>query len=430
MRILISIECQIRSCNLPLTMTHASNLDFERKLVGRRTALLTMTSALLGTACGGGGSGSAGSPDTQVAVAGNITAPPTSPPTVTALPARLTLRGTSMVAPNGSAVMLRGINEGTWGEMQSFDGATIAKQGGNVVRVLIRWWGLYGSPDVESRADAAPGHFKPDHLAQFLKEVQWCIDAGLWVVPVIDSNCGQSGVQNQDMRRYCDPRGAYPSGHNFWTDLGQRQLFKEAWIYLAGVLKNYPQIAFYELLPEPLANSTAVDAALVSAFYQELMAGIEDGTGDTRTPFLVGARNAYDITLCDEAYIAVPRWANRVVYTGNLFIHPSGSPADTVAKFESRLAALSSMKSTRNVPVFVQQFGVRTGDDPTGFYLEAGLSRLNAAAIGYTGWQWRQNTSSMNEYAVVVRDAITGADIVKTQVLALYAKYWRDSGGA
>ena len=40
-----------------------------------------------------------------------------------------------------------------------------------------------------------PGHFKPDHLAQFLKEVQWCIDAGLWVVPVIDSNCGQAACK-------------------------------------------------------------------------------------------------------------------------------------------------------------------------------------------------------------------------------------------
>ena len=70
---------------------------------------------------------------------------------------------------------------------------------------------------------------------------------------------------------------------------------------------------------------------------------------------------------------AVPRWVFRVVYTGNLFIHPSGSPADTVAKFESRLAALSSMKSTRNVPVFVQQFGVRTGDDPTGLLSGGGI---------------------------------------------------------
>lgn len=393
-------------------------------LPNRRSTLLTLASALLGTACGGGGAGSTVSSGAQVSL-GGTTSSPTATPTGPALPARLTMQGANMLTPNGSTVMLRGINEGTWGEMQSFDAATISRQGGNVVRLLIRWWGLYGSADVESRADASPGHFKPDHLARLLQEVQWCIDAGLWVVVAIDSNCGQSGVQSQDMRHYCDPRGAYPSGHNFWTDLGQRQLFKEAWVYLAGVLKAYPQIAFYELLPEPLANSTAADAPLVSAFYQELMTAIEDSGGDTRTPFLVGARNAYDITLCSEAYIAASRWTNRVVYTGNLFIHPSGSQADTVAKLESRLAVLSSLKTTRNVPVFVQQFGVRTGDDPTGYYLEAGLSRLNAGAIGYTGWQWRQNTSSMDEYAVVVRDATSGADIVKTQVLALYAKYWR-----
>lgn len=318
------------------------------------------------------------------------------------------------------------MNEGTWGEMQSTDAATIAAQGGTVVRVLIRWWGLYGSTDVESRADASPGHFQPDHLARFLREVQWCIDAGLWVVPVIDSNCGQSGTQSAGMVSYCDPRGNYPGGRNFWTDLTQRQLFKEAWVYLAGVLKNYPQIAFYELLPEPLAGRDASHGAEVSAFYQELMAAIEDQTGDKRTPFLVGARDAYNINLCDEAYIPATRWANRVVYTGNLFIRTGNSQADNLANIDSRLGALVAMRAARGVPVFIQQFGVRTGDDPTTFYLDAGLKRMNVAGVGYTGWQWRQNTSTLDEYAIVVKDAATGADVVKTQVLAVYSKYWKE----
>ncbi|MGZ3158326.1 MAG: glycoside hydrolase family 5 protein, partial [Burkholderiaceae bacterium] len=338
---------------------------------------------------------------------------------------RLTLNGSNMVEPGGGSLILRGINEGTWGKMRSYDAATIASQGGKVVRVLIRWWGLYGGTNVESRSDANPGHFKPDHLAQFLQEIQWCIDAGLWVIPVIDSNCGQNGLQDPDMALYCDPDGAYPGGRNFWTDLTQRQLFKESWVYLAGILKNYSNIAFYELLPEPLAGRNSTYGADVSAFYQELMAAIEDATGDKRTPFLVGPRDAYNINLCDEAYIADPRWANRVVYTGNLFIRTNNSQAQNIANIESRLGALVNMKTSRNVPVFIQQFGVRTGDDPNEFYLDAGLSRMNAAGVGYTGWQWRQNTSSASEYAIVIEDANTGADIVKTDVLAVYSSYWK-----
>jgi hypothetical protein len=303
--------------------------------------------------------------------------------------------------------------------MQSGDAATIAAQGGTVVRVLIRWWGLYGGTDVESRADASPGHFQPDHLARFLREVQWCLDAGLWVIPVIDSNCGQNGTQSPAMVSYC-------GGRNFWTDLTQRQLFKEAWVYLAGILKGYSNIAFYELLPEPLAGRDASHAAEVSAFYQELMAAIEDQAGDKRTPFLVGARDAYNINLCDEAYIPAARWANRVVYTGNLFIRTGNSQADNIANIESRLGALVAMRSVRGVPVFIQQFGVRTGDDPTNFYLDVGLSRMNAAGVGYTGWQWRQNTPNPDEYAIVVKDAVTGVDVVKTQVLAVYSKYWKE----
>jgi hypothetical protein len=331
-----------------------------------------------------------------------------------------------MLAPDGSAVILRGINEGTWGEMQSYDAATIAGQGGKVVRVLIRWWGLYGGTDVESRVDASPGHFDPAHLAQFLKEVQWCIDAGLWVIPVIDSNCGQNGLQSTDMAHYCDPSGTYPGGRNFWTDLTQRQLFKEAWIYLAGILKSYKNIAFYELLPEPLEGRDSTYGAQVSAFYQELMTAIEDVAGDTRTPFLIGARDAYNITLCDEAYLSAPRWSNRVVYTGNLFIHTASNTQSTIlASIDTRLGALITMKNTRNVPVFVQQYGVRTAEDPDTFYLDYGLSHMNAAGIGYTGWQWRQNTSNPGEYAVVVTDPNTGQDVVKTDVLAVYSKYWK-----
>lgn len=262
-----------------------------------------------------------------------------------------------MLTPPGTAITLRGMNESTWGEMRSTDAAAIVSQGGNVVRVLIRWWGRYGGTDVESRVDGAPGHFQLDHLAQFLKEVQWCVDAGLWVIPVIDSNCGQNGVQDAAMIQYCDATGAYPGGHNLWTDLTQRKLFKEPWVHLAGILKAYPKIAFYELLPEPLAGRDATHGAEVSSFYQELMAAIEDLGDDTRTPFLVGARDGYNINLCDEACIAAPRWRDRVVYTGNLFIRTGKTQAENLCSIDTRLAALSAMKSTRKVPVFIQQFG-------------------------------------------------------------------------
>ena len=146
---------------------------------------------------------------------------------------------------------------------------------------------------------------------------------------------------------------------------------------------------------------------------------------DKRTPFLVGARDAYNINLCDEAYIPDPRWANRVVYTGNLFLRTGKTQAENLASLEGRLGALVAMRNNRNVPVFIQQFGVRTGDDPGNFYLDAGLSRMNAAGVGYTGWQWRQNTTNMDEYAIVVEDPVSHQDRIKTEVLAIYSKYWR-----
>jgi hypothetical protein len=380
-------------------------------LLSRRATLVSLLAAVAATACGGGSGESA-------------TPPPPAPPPPPPSSARLTLSGATMLAPDGTPIVLRGMNEGTWGKMREGDAAAIAAQGANVVRVLIRWWGLYGRADVNSRDDPSPGHFDPGHLAQFLQEVRWCLDAGLWVVPVIDSDCGQ-GAQDPDTLAYCDPNGTYPGGRNFWTDLTQRQLFKEAWVHLAGILKEYPNIAFYELLPEPLGGRDSSYGAEVSAFYQELMTAIEDQAGDKRTPFLVGARDGYNIRLIDEAYITAPRWVNRVVYTGNLFVFTDKSQAENIATLEARLGALATMKAARSAPVFIQQFGVRTGDDPGEFYLDAGLARMNAAGIGYTGWQWRQNSGTLNEFAIVVEDASTGADVVKTAVLAVYSKYWR-----
>ncbi|MGW8390844.1 glycoside hydrolase family 5 protein [Pseudoduganella sp. HUAS MS19] len=381
----------------------------------RRTVLTSLLGAAMLAACGGGD----GSMGARTAAASQSPALSSD----TARPSRLTLNGASMRLPNGKAVTLRGMNEGTWGEMLQKDATDIAAQGATVVRVLIRWWGRYGTPDIESRATHSPGHFDPDNLKRFLKEIQWCIDAGLWVIPVIDSNCGQNGLQDAGMAAYCDPAGSYPGGHNFWSDLAMRQEFKEAWLHLAGILKDYSNIAFYELLPEPLEGRGPAQAAQVSAFYQELMAAID--SVDRRTPFLIGARDAYNISLCDEAYIDDMRWKDRVVYTGNLFLRTEKSQQENIANLERRLAALVSMRDNRNVPVFIQQFGVRTGDDPGNFYLDAGLSRMNAAGVGYTGWQWRQNTTNPDEYAVVVEDPLTHEDKVKHKVLAVYSRYWR-----
>jgi len=384
----------------------------------RRSVLFTLMGAAALTACGGGSSNPA--PVTAASLSSG-----TSPATPGTAPARLTLSGATMLY-QGKPIVLRGINEGTWGKMKSFDAGVIAGQGATAVRVLIRWWGAYGRSGIDSRVDNPDnGNFDQAHLDRFLMEIQWCLDAGLWVIPAIDSDCGQNGLQDAETIDYCDPEKHYKFGHNFWTDPAQRAAFKQAWIYLAGKLKNYQRIAFYELLPEPLGDHGPDYAAEVSAFYKELMVAIEDQAGDNRTPFLIGPRDAYNITLCDEAYLGATRWINRVVYTGNLFIRTGGTVDENLANLDERLGALKNMRKTRNVPVFIQQLGVRSGDDPTQFYLDAALKRVTNSGIGFTGWQWRQNTTNRDEYAIVVEDANGGPEWTNWPVLNVYSRYWR-----
>jgi hypothetical protein len=54
------------------------------------------------------------------------------------------------------------------------------------------------------------------------------------------------------------------------------------------------------------------------------------------------------------------------------------------------------------VPVFVQQAGVRSGDDPGRRGLDALLDALAAAQIGYTYWEYR-GASDPDSYGVLYR---------------------------
>ena len=199
-------------------------------------------------------------------------------------PARLTISGSKLITPSGQAIQLRGFNWGHWGKAQPQDAADNYAQGANVVRIILRWWGLYGSPEINSRDDKSPGHIDPEHLAMLDSYIKWATDAGLWVVLAVDSDCGQNGLQDSSNQKFCDPENKYGAkGHNFWTDVSMRQKFIEVWKFVANRYKDTPRIAMYEVLPEP--NPAGGSAADVTGFYKEVMRAIL--SVDSRTPFLL-----------------------------------------------------------------------------------------------------------------------------------------------
>lgn len=314
---------------------------------------------------------------------------------------RLSVNGTSLVDSSGTPVFLRGVNQGTWGVDYEVDAADILALGANCVRTVFRWWGPYSVAGTDSRSlNLADDYIDPANLATFLTQVGWLVAQGLWVIVAFDSNCGQDGLQDGTTELFCDPAGAYPSnGRNFFTDTATREFFKVAWKRLARELKMIDKIALLELLPEPLNGRDDTWADDVRDFYRDVISAVR--SEDSRTPFLVGPRDAYNINLVEESFLAE---RSDVVYTGNLLSPRVINQTDLPAN----LATLTTFRDTHNVPVFVQQLG-RTSDlDPTLTAMNGAMSLLNSQRVPYAWWQYHQNTTSPDEYALYYKDGLGG----------------------
>jgi hypothetical protein len=310
-----------------------------------------------------------------------------------AAPPRLAVHGRVLVDPADHPIQLRGWNWGHWGSVQPQDAADNAAQGANAVRIPLRWWGAWGGHDVDSRDDAAvaTAGIEPAHLRTLDAMVAQASRAGLWIVLFVDSNCGQNGTQDADERRYCDPQGAYPQGHNFWSDPDARRRFAAVWRFLAQRYRDVPRLGLFEPLPEP--NPPGVAPAALTDFYDEVMRAVRPLAPGV--PFLVGGRR-YRAENVDAAWNA--RWHD-VVYTANLYLHPHAHGMDGLRR---HLDALTRLRDARDVPVFVQQAGVRSGDDPDRVGLDASLDALAAAQVGYAYWEYR-GASNRDSYGVLYR---------------------------
>lgn len=316
-------------------------------------------------------------------------------PPVSAAPPRLAVRGQDIIDPSGHPILLRGWNWGHWGKAQPGDAAENAAQGANVVRIPLRWWGFYEGRDIDSRDDraVATAGIDPGHLKHLDEMVQWASRAKLWIVLFIDSDCGQNGTQNDQEKGHCDPSGAYPQGHNFWTDKAMRQRFQAVWRFIANRYKDTPYMGLFEPLPEP--NPVGVPDDQIRAFYAETMAVIREAAPGI--PLLIGGR-LYKAPAVRQLYD--PTWKD-VVYTGNLFLHARGGASESsLEELHKRAAYLLALRATYQVPVFVQQVGVRSCEDPDAKAVKAVLSHLVKNRIGFTYWEYR-GASNPDTYGVL-----------------------------
>jgi hypothetical protein len=308
--------------------------------------------------------------------------------------ARYSVSGSLILDPDGNEVFSRGISQGAWMDDTPEDAAPIAALGSQHVRCLLRWWGPYSDPGIDSRnANPADGFINPVHFQEFMDRIDAIRAAGMTAIVALESDCGQYGGQSPENIAYCDPLGLYgPSGHNFWSDLEMRALYKAAWQFLARALRNRDGIFGFEILPEPRGDADASDAPEIRAFFAELRTDIRQV--DPRTPIIVGPRS-YEDTALEESYMGD---YGDVIYTANLL---SGRAANE-AEIHTHIKNFSDFRAAHNAPVYVNQVGTKDSEDPGPAYSEMNgvLSALNALRMHWSLWEYKQHGTNPDELAL------------------------------
>lgn len=308
----------------------------------------------------------------------------------------LAVRGPNIVDPSGQPVILRGWSWGHWEQILPQDADENVAQGANVVRIPLRWWGKYRTPRIDSRDDNAKdtAGISPANLKFLDDAIRSASNHKLWIVLFIDSDCGQNGIQPDNIR-YCDPENKYGNkGHNFWTDPEARKKYVAVWRFIANRYKDTPYMGMFEPLPE--INPSGVPEREIKALYAELMSNIREVAPGI--PFLIGGRHYQTHSMED---VFDPAWKD-VIYTGNLFLYAKkrGADDESLDNFRKRVKHLVDFRERHQVPVFVQQIGVKSKDDPTKRGVKEMMRQMVDNKLGFAWWTYR-GAGNPQEFSVV-----------------------------
>lgn len=317
-------------------------------------------------------------------------------------PRRASIVG-SQIRVNGVDTYFEGVNQGTWDENFSIDAPNIKALGSNVVRIVgVRWWGDdYGSGVDGYSSDPNNHYIDPAHLRQALREVDWAVAAGLWVVFTFDSNNGAGN------------RGLNVAIPNFFEStpegIAKYAQWKIMQQHVVKILMSRPNILAYEVLAEPLpADSDNTWAAPLRTLYRDLIANVR--AVDTRTPFLIGPRDSYGLNFINESYLSE---RTDCMYTADFLSNKVRNDDGIAAQMET----MAAFRTTNNVPVFLQQVGRNSNEDDgnsttteniglTG--MNGTLSVMRALKLPFTWWQYHQNTGSPTAYALYYKTVYPG----------------------
>ena len=239
-----------------------------------------------GTDPSGNGTGTdAGSPPVTAGDAGLETGP-----------RRLTIQGSELF-DRGAKVRLRGAN------LEGIDDAGATEMADvlhmNFARLRISW-------EAPNRDDADPTGLTADYRASIDAWLEALAKKRIWTLLELRSD--DATTNGADLYTTTSPTFA---------------ALAKTWTYLATRTKDRDFIAGYGLLAEPSPERTQKDyATALTTFQRTLMDRITSATGDTRTPFFVGAAYNYDaLELWNDTYATgLAPYAGRLVHEVNFLV--------------------------------------------------------------------------------------------------------------
>ena len=83
------------------------------------------------------------------------------------------------------------------------------------------------------------------------------------------------------------------------------------------------------------------------------------------------------------------------------------------------------MRAARNVPIWVQQLGRKSADDPTLEYMHRALQKMQENRVGFGWWQWKQNTSNPGEYALNYKGPNGAGWVAKEEEISLLSQFMK-----
>lgn len=284
------------------------------------------------------------------------------------------------------------------------DARQMAAMGFNFLRLPLNWSGL----------EPQEGAFSSTYLARVHQIVDWCRDAGLYVLldfhqDGYSKEIGEDGaprwaiipepatviggpLTDLDERRLsADVRNAFES---FFTNRDNLQTrFMPAWRRIISEFKDAPHVIGFEPMNEPVAFQFDPDGALLQGFYKAAVKELR--SIDTRHPVWLEPDSIRNITL-EAPLLAEPFPDTNVVYQPHLYpmlVKPSENTADAWAsELGATFDAMAEEADSWGAALVLGEWG-QDPKNPESFPYFDAVNRLSEErAIGHAFWLWKENT--------------------------------------